>query len=184
MPSLPLVLDQSIRRSKIVDDLRPIRGSLVQEEYILNIFRGFKLARIGKMARHNNSLRLVFIALSDWPCLYQIRKLQMKTQKVGWVDFTKFWPTTIIYGFYIGNEFIFVLRSDWPRTHLSQLVYELGKAIFAFLVATLSYFAETGINPDFESIPDAMWWSFITISTIGYGDVVPMTHMGKCKQCF
>ena len=33
----------------------------VQEEYILNIFRGFKLARIGKMARHNNSLRLVFI---------------------------------------------------------------------------------------------------------------------------
>ena len=45
----------------------------------------------------------------------------------------------------------------------------------------MSYFAETGINPHFESIPDAMWWSFITISTIGYGDVVPMTHMGKCK---
>ena len=66
-----------------------------------------------------------------------------------------------------------------------ELTYhELGKAIFAFLVATLSYFAETGINPDFESIPDAMWWSFITISTIGYGDVVPMTHMGKCKYVF
>ena len=124
MPSLPLV--QSSRRSTSV------RGSLVQEEYILNIFRGFKLARIGKMARHNNSLRLVFIALSGCSCLYQIRMLQMKTEKIGWVNFTKFWPTTIIYGFYIGNEFIFVLRSDWLRIHLSELVYELGKQFLHF----------------------------------------------------
>ena len=132
MLSLPLVLDQSIRGSKFDDDKRPVRGSLVQEEYILNIFRGFKLARIGKMARHNNSLRIVFIALSDWSCLYQIRLLQRKTEKVGWVNFTKFWPTTIIYGFYIGNEFIFILRSDWPRIHLSELVNELGKQFLHF----------------------------------------------------
>ena len=132
MPSFRLVLGQSIRRSKIIDDPRPVRGSLVQEEYILNIFRGFKLARIGKMARHNNSLRLVFIAFSDWSYHYQIRMLQMKTEKVGWVNFTKFWPTTIIYGFYIGNEFIFVLRSDWLRTLLSELVYELGKQFLHF----------------------------------------------------
>ena len=58
--------------------------------------------------------------------------LQMKTEKVGWVNFTKFWPTTIIYGFYIGNEFIFVLRSDWPRTNLSELVYELEKQFLHF----------------------------------------------------
>ena len=81
----------------------------VKEEYILNIFRGFKLARIGKMARHNNSLRLVLILISrsDWSSRGQIRTHQVKTIKIGWIDFTKLWSTAIIYGFYIGNEFNF-----------------------------------------------------------------------------
>ena len=47
----------------------------------------------------------------------------MKTKKIGWVDFTKLWSTIIIYGFYIGNEFIFrvlMLRSDWLEMHQSE----------------------------------------------------------------
>ena len=56
-------------------------------------------------------------------------------------------------------------------------------AVFSVCVATSIYFAEGEGNPasEFRSIPSSIWWSFITISTIGYGDIVPKTGTGKCK---
>ena len=49
-----------------------------------------------------------------------------------------------------------------------------------FLSASLAYFAESEAQPDkFSSIPEAMWWSIITLTTVGYGDVSPMTPFGK-----
>jgi len=42
------------------------------------------------------------------------------------------------------------------------------------------YFAETTHQPDkFGSIPDAIYWSLITLTTVGYGDVSPVTGVGK-----
>lgn len=48
------------------------------------------------------------------------------------------------------------------------------------LFATLLYVAEGHIQPEaFGSIPRAMWWSVNTLTTVGYGDVVPITPLGK-----
>lgn len=52
--------------------------------------------------------------------------------------------------------------------------------IAILLTSTLTYFAEHVAQPEkFGSIPDAMYWSIITLTTVGYGDVSPVTWIGK-----
>lgn len=42
------------------------------------------------------------------------------------------------------------------------------------------YFLERDVQPDvFGNIPQAMWWAVVTLTTMGYGDVVPITASGK-----
>jgi voltage-gated potassium channel len=48
------------------------------------------------------------------------------------------------------------------------------------ITATFMHLAERHAQPDkFGTIPDAMWWAIVTLGTIGYGDVVPITPIGK-----
>jgi voltage-gated potassium channel len=50
----------------------------------------------------------------------------------------------------------------------------------ALVMATLMYLVERHAQPGkFGTIPDAMWWAIATLGTIGYGDVVPVTPLGR-----
>lgn len=52
--------------------------------------------------------------------------------------------------------------------------------ISLILASSLMYYAENKAQPElFSSIPSAMWWGVITLTTIGYGDVYPVTVLGK-----
>ena len=53
--------------------------------------------------------------------------------------------------------------------------------ILAILISSsLIYLFEQNVQPEhFGSIPDAMWWTVVTLTTVGYGDIVPMTVAGK-----
>ncbi len=62
-----------------------------------------------------------------------------------------------------------------------ELYVTMALAGFLMLFgATALYLAEGDAQPDkFGSIPRALWWAIITLTTVGYGDVSPITPVGK-----
>ena len=60
---------------------------------------------------------------------------------------------------------------------LVTLVFVL---IVLVLVSSLMFAVENEANPEqFPNIPAAMWWGMMTLTTVGYGDVYPVTALGK-----
>lgn len=69
-----------------------------------------------------------------------------------------------------------VLKSKSPEL----LVCTLFICIFTFVSASLLYILENEAQPEiFSSIPASLWWAVVSVTTIGYGDIVPVTTAGK-----
>ena len=75
------------------------------------------------------------------------------------------------------------------KTIIKQRNALLGSQIMVIsillVVSTFIYFLESSVQPAvFGSIPSTMWWGIATLTTVGYGDVVPMTDLGKLLASF
>jgi voltage-gated potassium channel len=56
----------------------------------------------------------------------------------------------------------------------------MSVAVLLIISASIMYFVENDVQPEaFSSIPATMWWSIATLTTVGYGDVYPITPLGK-----
>lgn len=62
-----------------------------------------------------------------------------------------------------------------------QLVLSFLFILFILVIISFAmYYVEHDAQPDkFSSIPATMWWGIATLTTVGYGDIVPTTSLGK-----
>ncbi len=67
------------------------------------------------------------------------------------------------------------LRSSGPK--ISVFLFFI--LILVSIEGTLMYLVEGSSNPGFSSIPQSIYWAIVTVTTVGYGDVAPLTVVGK-----
>lgn len=77
-----------------------------------------------------------------------------------------------------------VVRVLLATSGLRRFAARLGKvAIVAGLVVLIAsiaaYQAEHPTNPEFATLGDSLWWGIVTLTTVGYGDIVPTTSAGR-----
>lgn len=62
-----------------------------------------------------------------------------------------------------------------------ELLLSVGVAgLLLLLSSAFLYAVEAAAQPEaFGSVPRALWWSIATLTTVGYGDVTPITALGK-----
>jgi voltage-gated potassium channel len=86
-------------------------------------------------------------------------------------------------------RFLKLARYSPGMRSLLDAIYTERRALFGCLVivmgatlvaASIMQVVEGDAQPEkFGTIPDAMWWAIITLATVGYGDVSPITPLGK-----
>jgi voltage-gated potassium channel len=78
------------------------------------------------------------------------------------------------------TESLRALRAVFRNKKEQLLLTLFGMFILLLIASSLMYFAEHVAQPAaFGSIPHAMWWAVSTLTTVGYGDVYPVTPWGK-----
>ena len=76
-----------------------------------------------------------------------------------------------------------LVRSVFRRGHLGQFL--LAAAVLVLNGAVMVYLFERHAHgSNIHTLGDALWWSFVTVTTVGYGDFYPVTTGGRITACF
>lgn len=83
------------------------------------------------------------------------------------------------------TEAIQRFRDAFREIKEELVLYVIATALLVYLSSVGIYFFESEVQPDqFGSVFHCLWWSVVTLTTVGYGDVYPVTIGGKIFTAF
>ncbi len=72
-----------------------------------------------------------------------------------------------------------VVASALRASQNKIIVFFTFICIAAVFMGSIMFMVEHEYNPNIQNIPDGIYWAIVTITTVGYGDAIPITHLGK-----
>lgn len=148
-------------------------------EYVLRVWSAVEIPMLSRLPRWQARLRFAtrpmmiidLLAFFPW-YLHWMLPMDLRVLRVfrlfRLLKLVRYSPALQTLGRVIADEY---------RALLGALLVILVLLLFA---STAMYFLEREAQPEkFGSIPDAAWWALATLTTVGYGDVVPITPWGK-----
>ena len=118
----------------------------------LRLVRILRMLRILKLSRYSRGLRILGMTL------YRSARV-----------------LSLLVMFQVGKSLNFIFRIF---NHFFKIVLAVT---FGSLVFYMEFDAPDAIDIEITSIPEGIWFAIITMTTVGYGDVVPKTVMGKVR---
>ncbi|MBC2580113.1 potassium channel family protein [Clostridium sp. DJ247] len=167
-----LIIDSSYNLSKSITNIFEIIDNIILFIFVIDYFMRLFLAKDKKAFFKDNIIDLITIIPLD--SVFQTAKILKLTRLL---KFTKLFKILKIL-----RTIVLLLKF---RKHMDKFVktnnfhYAIWITLTTLLVGTLGIHFAEGIT-----YGDALWWSFVTITTVGYGDISPITPIGRVLAGF
>ena len=171
--------DIAIRYGRALDAFNAASVFVFTIEYALRIWSSVEIPMLSRLPKWRARLRFAarpmmiidLLAVLPW-YLYLIFPVDLRLLRVFRIfrllKLVRYSPALQTLGRVIADEY---------RALLGALLVMVVLLLFS---SSVIYFLERDAQPNvFGSIPAAAWWSLATLTTVGYGDVVPLTPMGR-----